>query len=183
MFVSRCQGWNFSVKWLAIPISNVPPNLTDEESIMVRQLKGILPASQAIRNLIEEWLVEAGLSPASRGTKRLTKAPSSQWKKAKVSSRHKSRREGKNSKSRVAKGKEPATPVEGTLTPRARSKSVKELYSAHPREDGQDCHVIRVRNQPEHAPDVPLEVNHSPLMHGMQIWQDDEAPTKYAQGM
>ncbi|RZS01651.1 hypothetical protein BHM03_00031550 [Ensete ventricosum] len=57
----------FGIEWSAHPISNVPPNLSDEETNVVEQLKGILSASWAIRNLTEEWLVKASLSPASRG--------------------------------------------------------------------------------------------------------------------
>ncbi|RRT45723.1 hypothetical protein B296_00015461, partial [Ensete ventricosum] len=67
LFVSRRRGGDFDVEWLAHPISNVPPNLSDEETNLIGQLKDILSASQAIRSLTEEWLVEAGLSPASRG--------------------------------------------------------------------------------------------------------------------
>ncbi|RWW60843.1 hypothetical protein BHE74_00032132 [Ensete ventricosum] len=67
LFVSRRRGWGFGVNWSAHSVSNVPPNLSDEESILVGRLKGILFASRAIRNLTEEWLVEAGLNPASRG--------------------------------------------------------------------------------------------------------------------
>ncbi|RZR88165.1 hypothetical protein BHM03_00015677 [Ensete ventricosum] len=63
----RSRDWGFGVKWSACLISNVPPNLSDEESILVGRLKDILSASRAIRNLIEEWLVEVGLNPASRG--------------------------------------------------------------------------------------------------------------------
>ncbi|RRT52210.1 hypothetical protein B296_00031050 [Ensete ventricosum] len=66
LFVSRRRGWGFGVNWSAHSVSNVPPNLSDEESILVGRLKGILFASRAIRNLTEEWLVEAGLNPASR---------------------------------------------------------------------------------------------------------------------
>ncbi|RWW80057.1 hypothetical protein BHE74_00011631 [Ensete ventricosum] len=62
--MSRRRGWGFGVNWSAHSVSNVPPNLSDEESILVGQLKDILSTSQAIRNLTEEWLVEAGLSPA-----------------------------------------------------------------------------------------------------------------------
>ncbi|RZS19784.1 hypothetical protein BHM03_00052220, partial [Ensete ventricosum] len=66
LFVSRSWGWGFGVNWSTHSISNVPPNLSDEESILIGQLKGILSASRAIKNLTE-WLVEAGLSPPSRG--------------------------------------------------------------------------------------------------------------------
>ncbi|RRT36502.1 hypothetical protein B296_00025866 [Ensete ventricosum] len=62
----RCQGWNFGVEWSAYPISNVLPNLSDEEANTIERLKGIMSASRAVRNLTEEWLVKAGLSPASR---------------------------------------------------------------------------------------------------------------------
>ncbi|RRT77788.1 hypothetical protein B296_00024675 [Ensete ventricosum] len=68
LFVSRHRGWGFGVKWSAHPVNNVPPNLSDEESNLVRRLKGILSASWAIRSLTEEWLVEAGFSPSSCGT-------------------------------------------------------------------------------------------------------------------
>ncbi|RWW70175.1 hypothetical protein BHE74_00022159 [Ensete ventricosum] len=67
-FVSMCRDWGFGVECSAHPISNVPRNLSDEESILVGQLKGILSASRAIRNLTEDWLVEAGLSPTSHVT-------------------------------------------------------------------------------------------------------------------
>ncbi|RWW85345.1 hypothetical protein BHE74_00005961 [Ensete ventricosum] len=66
LFVSRSWGWGFGVNWSTHSISNVRPNLSDEESILIGQLKGILSASRAIKNLTE-WLVEAGLSPPSRG--------------------------------------------------------------------------------------------------------------------
>ncbi|RZS28349.1 hypothetical protein BHM03_00061932 [Ensete ventricosum] len=68
LFVSRCRDWGFGVECSAHPISNIPRNLSDEESILVGQLKGILSASRAIRNLTEEWLVKAGLSPTSHVT-------------------------------------------------------------------------------------------------------------------
>ncbi|RWV96685.1 hypothetical protein GW17_00040584 [Ensete ventricosum] len=111
-------------------------------------------------------LEEATRKAPEASSKRLTKAPIGQQKKAKVPSRHKSRREGEKSKSRVANGKEPAAPVEETPTLRARSKSV-ELCGAHSEEDARDFHVIWVSRQSERAPDTPLEVDLTPLMHEM----------------
>ncbi|RWW53628.1 hypothetical protein BHE74_00039875 [Ensete ventricosum] len=64
--MSRCRGWGFRVEWSAHLVSNVSPNLSDEESNLVGRLKGILSTSRAIMSLREEWLVEVGLSPASR---------------------------------------------------------------------------------------------------------------------
>ncbi|RRT75847.1 hypothetical protein B296_00016494 [Ensete ventricosum] len=59
--------------------------------------------------------------------KHLTDTLSGQQKKAKVTGRHKSRREGEGSKSRATKCKKLASPVDKTLTPKARPKSVREL--------------------------------------------------------
>ncbi|RWW52982.1 hypothetical protein BHE74_00040561 [Ensete ventricosum] len=65
-FVSG-PSWGFRVDWSIHPISNVLPLLSEEESIMVNRLREILPLSRAIRDMTEKLLVEAGLSPASRG--------------------------------------------------------------------------------------------------------------------
>ncbi|RWW75448.1 hypothetical protein BHE74_00016525 [Ensete ventricosum] len=84
-FVSG-PSWGFRVDWSIHLISNVPPLLSEEESIMVNRLRGILPLSQAIRDMIEKWLVEARLSPASRGVMDLSvlrkKPRMSGWKSA-----------------------------------------------------------------------------------------------------
>ncbi|RRT40268.1 hypothetical protein B296_00043246 [Ensete ventricosum] len=45
-----------------------PPYLSEEEIVLVGRLKGILSSSRAIKEMVELWLVEAGLRPASRGT-------------------------------------------------------------------------------------------------------------------
>ncbi|RRT45745.1 hypothetical protein B296_00028167 [Ensete ventricosum] len=60
-------NWGFRLDWLAHPIGNVLPYLSKEESVLVDKLKGILSSSCAIKEMIELWQVEAGLSPASRG--------------------------------------------------------------------------------------------------------------------
>ncbi|RZR77988.1 hypothetical protein BHM03_00003208 [Ensete ventricosum] len=65
LFVSG-PSWGFRLDWSACPISNVPPYLSEEESILVNRLKGILSSSRAIKEMTELWLVEADLSPASR---------------------------------------------------------------------------------------------------------------------
>ncbi|RWW36015.1 hypothetical protein BHE74_00058983 [Ensete ventricosum] len=52
--------------WSAHPIGNVSPYLSEEESILVGRLKKILSSLCAIKEMTELWLVEAGLSPASR---------------------------------------------------------------------------------------------------------------------
>ncbi|RWW69588.1 hypothetical protein BHE74_00022800 [Ensete ventricosum] len=52
--------------WLAHPIGNASPYLSEEESVLVDRLKKILSSSRAIKEMTEFWLVEGGLSPASR---------------------------------------------------------------------------------------------------------------------
>ncbi|RWW06760.1 hypothetical protein GW17_00029879 [Ensete ventricosum] len=66
LFVSG-PNWGFRLDWLAHPIGNVLPYLSEEESILVGRLKEILSSSCAIKEMTELWLVEVGLSPASRG--------------------------------------------------------------------------------------------------------------------
>ncbi|KAJ8510847.1 hypothetical protein OPV22_001281 [Ensete ventricosum] len=59
-------GWGFGFSWSAHPIGNAPPYLSEEEAVLVGRLKGILSSSCAIKEMTELWLVEAGLSPASK---------------------------------------------------------------------------------------------------------------------
>ncbi|RRT71021.1 hypothetical protein B296_00033806, partial [Ensete ventricosum] len=54
-------AWGFGLDWSANPISNAPPYLSEEETVLVRRLKGILSSSRAIKEMAELWLVEAGL--------------------------------------------------------------------------------------------------------------------------
>ncbi|RRT31194.1 hypothetical protein B296_00059034, partial [Ensete ventricosum] len=56
----------FRLDWSTHPIGNASPYLSEEETILVGRLKGILSSSLAIKEMVELWLVEAGLSPASR---------------------------------------------------------------------------------------------------------------------
>ncbi|RWW52195.1 hypothetical protein BHE74_00041388 [Ensete ventricosum] len=65
LFVSD-PNWGFRLDWSAHPIGNVPAYLSEEESVLVGRLKGILSSSCAIKEMTEIWLVEAGLSPTSR---------------------------------------------------------------------------------------------------------------------
>ncbi|RZS03243.1 hypothetical protein BHM03_00033397 [Ensete ventricosum] len=59
-------GWGFGFSWSAHPIGNAPPYLSEEETVLVGRLKGILSSSCAIKEMTELWLAEAGLSPASK---------------------------------------------------------------------------------------------------------------------
>ncbi|RRT31725.1 hypothetical protein B296_00049348 [Ensete ventricosum] len=58
--------WGFRLDWSAHPIGNAPPYLSEEETVLVGRLKGILSSSRVIKEMAELWLVEAGLSLASR---------------------------------------------------------------------------------------------------------------------
>ncbi|RWV82741.1 hypothetical protein GW17_00055731 [Ensete ventricosum] len=67
LYVS-CLVWGFRLDWSTQPIGNAPPYLSEEETVLVGRLKGIFFSSRAIKEMVELWLVEAGLSPTSRGT-------------------------------------------------------------------------------------------------------------------
>ncbi|RZS28148.1 hypothetical protein BHM03_00061709, partial [Ensete ventricosum] len=67
LFVSG-PVWGFRLDWSAHPIGNASLYLSEEETVLVGRLKGILSSSRAIKEMTELWLVEVGLSPDSRGT-------------------------------------------------------------------------------------------------------------------
>ncbi|THU64853.1 hypothetical protein C4D60_Mb01t30840 [Musa balbisiana] len=66
-YVSWSRDWGFGIRWAARAIDNAAPSLNDEERRDLERLREILPGSQAIRAMNEQWLAEAGLSPASQG--------------------------------------------------------------------------------------------------------------------
>ncbi|RRT40698.1 hypothetical protein B296_00022341 [Ensete ventricosum] len=211
IFVSRRQGWDFGVEWSAHPISNVLPNLSDEEVNTVEQLKGILSASRAVRNLTEEWLVEAGLSPASRGMPRISvklhylisrhmvgsaemEIPIEEARGVPEASRkrrggdstgqkRKDRRRSPHKADRASRGKGSADASVEPPAPRPRLKSVRELCSAQAGVDGRDYHAIRMCNLPKQASDAPLDPDLRLLAHGTPVWQSEEASTTYIRGM
>ncbi|RRT82469.1 hypothetical protein B296_00015295, partial [Ensete ventricosum] len=56
----------FRLDWSTHPIGNTSPYLSEEETVLVDRLKGILSSLCTIKEMTELWLVEVGLSPASR---------------------------------------------------------------------------------------------------------------------
>ena len=66
-YISWPRDWGFGVRWAVRVIDNTVPDLNDEECRDLKRLRAILPGSQAIRAMTEEWLAEAGLSPAFGG--------------------------------------------------------------------------------------------------------------------
>ncbi|THU73095.1 hypothetical protein C4D60_Mb04t19190 [Musa balbisiana] len=71
-YVSWSRDWGFGVRWAARAIDNTAPSLNDEECRGLERLREILPGSQAIRAMNEQWLAEAGLSPAAQEMKLLS---------------------------------------------------------------------------------------------------------------
>ncbi|RWV76947.1 hypothetical protein GW17_00062297, partial [Ensete ventricosum] len=139
--------WGFRLDWSAHPIGNTSSYLSEEETVLVGRLKGILSFSRAIKEMAELWLVEAGLSPTSRGTiillyfslsncsltyreapkaslKRPVVSPTEQaedvvrrHKKVKVLTRRHKYRPDEGESRSRSKGKEPATPSEEPEAP------------------------------------------------------------------
>ncbi|THU66459.1 hypothetical protein C4D60_Mb05t14360 [Musa balbisiana] len=66
-YVSWSRDWGFGVRWAARAIDNTAPSLNNEDCRGLERLREILPGSQAIRAMNEQWLAEAGLSPAAQG--------------------------------------------------------------------------------------------------------------------
>lgn len=58
---------DFSLRWSTRMVNNSTPGLFNDEYEQLRYLKEILSSSWAVRNMIEEWLIEIGLSPTPWG--------------------------------------------------------------------------------------------------------------------
>ena len=67
-YISCAKDWGFGVRWSARAIDNTTPCLGEAERQDLGRLKEILPRSQAIQNMTERWLAEAGLNPMPLGT-------------------------------------------------------------------------------------------------------------------
>ncbi|RRT52211.1 hypothetical protein B296_00031051 [Ensete ventricosum] len=131
-----------------------------------------IPAEEATRMPSEE--ARGALEVPS---KRRAGDSAGQRKKSKDSGRHKLPHEVDGSASRAAKGKGPTGPTEETLTPRSKSRSVRDLCNARLGVDGWDYQAIWMSSLPERAPDMLLEIDLA--IYGDGIWLDREASTKY----
>ncbi|RWW02089.1 hypothetical protein GW17_00034832 [Ensete ventricosum] len=60
---SRISIWGFRLDWSTHPIDNALSYLSEEESVLVDRLKGILSSSHAIKEMTELWPVEAPGEP------------------------------------------------------------------------------------------------------------------------
>ncbi|RRT69438.1 hypothetical protein B296_00037390, partial [Ensete ventricosum] len=130
-FVSGLS-WGFRVDWSIHPISNVPPLLSKEESIMVNRLRGILPLSRAIQDMTEKWLVEVGLSPASRGIPVLYRLL-----------KYKSHR-NEGSSRRATRDRELEVSAEDSSSTYHRPKSMKDLCGMRVCEDDKGYYILQM---------------------------------------
>ncbi|RZR75580.1 hypothetical protein BHM03_00062734 [Ensete ventricosum] len=84
-------AWGFRLDWSAHPIGNVSPYLSEEETVLVGRLKGILSYSRAIKEMAELWLVASGKVPSTRpiaqevGASPAREAPKASLKRSVVS--------------------------------------------------------------------------------------------------
>ncbi|RWW67587.1 hypothetical protein BHE74_00024960 [Ensete ventricosum] len=158
-------NWGFRLDWSAHPIGNVPPYVSEEESVLVGRLKGILSSLYAIKEMTELWLVEAGLSPTSKG--------------------------GSQSHS---KGKEPAVPVEELETPVEstkeamtpvfhRPKSMKDLCETKVRKDDAGYYALYMSNLAHQDPDKEMQARWEKLRNLTKIWNNLSAVEEFERGL
>ncbi|RRT66516.1 hypothetical protein B296_00008722 [Ensete ventricosum] len=142
--------WRFRLDWSAHPIGNASPYLSEEESVLVGRLKGILSSSCAIKEMTELWLVEAGLGPAFRGADEEAQVPS--------------RRGGVSLRS---KGKEPAAPSEELDTPaefeggaspvHRRQRSMKDLFKMKVYKDDAGYYTLQMSDLGHQDPNKEMK--------------------------
>ncbi|RRT35742.1 hypothetical protein B296_00045033 [Ensete ventricosum] len=183
LFVSG-PVWGFKLDWSAHPIGNASPYLSEEESVLVSRVKGILSFSRAIKEMTELWLVEAGLSPASmdqmdlgelRGMPKVSsgKAPPTRAATREVGS----------SPAREAPKASSKRPVDVSAEQAAdaakRHKKIKVLTRRHKSRLGEEESRSRSKGKepaaPSEEPDTPAEFEEggaSPVHHRPRLMKD-----------
>ncbi|RRT64928.1 hypothetical protein B296_00005952 [Ensete ventricosum] len=183
LFVSGLV-WGFRFDWSAHPIGNAPPYLSEEEFILVDRLKGILSSLCMIKEMTELWLVKAGLSPASRGIKKVKV----------LTRRHKSRHDEGGSHSH-SKGKEPVAPSEEPETPvesnerdaspvHHRPRSIKDIFKTKVHKDDAwyyALHMFDLGHQ-----DLNKEIKArwgGGLKNSTKVWNESSATEEFERGL
>ncbi|RZR88021.1 hypothetical protein BHM03_00015509 [Ensete ventricosum] len=156
--------WGFRLNWSAHPIDNASLYLSKEESVLVGRLKGILSSSRAIKEMTELWLVEAGLSLASRGTVILPYISfSSCLLTCKSGCKSDgSRRAAWDAQAPKASSKRPIdVPVEQVVDAAKRHKKIKVPTRRHKSRLGEEGSRSRSKGKepaaPSEEPDMPVE--------------------------
>ncbi|RWW78692.1 hypothetical protein BHE74_00013082 [Ensete ventricosum] len=164
---------------------NNPPSLFDEESKLIRKLKGILPNSKTIKDMTKVWLVKARLSPLSRentlvmviekrstektlsaptekcptegGSESSTKRKKRMAKKAEKGTSSRGDGRGSTPERDRAKAKEPTKVAKPAKNPEVRVATMKELCKMGGRA-GDDKQVLRHSGiRPPRAPGWVLD--------------------------
>ncbi|RWW48265.1 hypothetical protein BHE74_00045678 [Ensete ventricosum] len=158
--------WGFKLDWSAHLIDNASPYLSEEESVLVGRPKGILSSSCAIKEMIELWLVEAGLSPTSRDRMDLSdlrgmpKVSGGNAPPARLATREVGTSPAREAPK--ATSKRPVdTPVEQVNDPTRRHKKVKVLTRRHKSHLNEGESRSRSKGKepaaPSEEPDTPAE--------------------------
>ncbi|RRT33585.1 hypothetical protein B296_00051225 [Ensete ventricosum] len=172
----HCPIWGFRLDWSAHPINNASPYLSEEETILVERLKEILSSSRAIKEMTELWLVEAGLSPASRARRH---------KKVKVLTRRHKSRVGEGESRSQSKGKEPAAPSEEPETPAGsgggaspahrRPRSMKDLFKTNVHKDDACYYTLLMSDLGHQDPEKEMKARWKGLMNSTNVWNNSSA--------
>ncbi|RZR89209.1 hypothetical protein BHM03_00016885, partial [Ensete ventricosum] len=190
--------WGFRLDWSTHPISNASPYLSEEETVLVDRLKGILSSSRAIKEMTELWLVEASLNPASRGTIILLYFSLSncsltcrRHKKVKVlTRRHKSHPGEGESRSR-SKGKEPATPSEapagseegGASPGHERPRSMKDLFRIKVHKGDAGYYALLMSDLGHQDPEKEMKAIWKGLKNSTKVWNNSSAAEEFERGL
>ncbi|RWW37137.1 hypothetical protein BHE74_00057787, partial [Ensete ventricosum] len=189
LFVSD-SVWGFRLDWSAHPIGNASSYLSEEESVLVGRLKGILSSSRAIKEMIEIWLVEAGLSPASKGTVIL---PYFSFSSCLLTYKHKSRLGEEGSRSR-SKGKEPAAPSEepdmpvepeeaGASPVHRRPRSMKDIFKTKIEKDDAGYYTLLMSDLGYQDPEKEMKARWKGLKNSTKVWNNSSAAEEFERGL
>ncbi|RZR95822.1 hypothetical protein BHM03_00024712 [Ensete ventricosum] len=186
-FFISTSNWEFRVDWSIHLISNIPPFLP-EESIMVNRPKGILPLSRAIRDMIELWLVEAGLSLASQGAmdldvlrKKLKASGGKSSSPARVTSSPPEVEEIRVD----AMPKRPARSAapEQAATAQPRKRPMKDLCGTRVCKDNEGYYVLQIINSAPKDPDASMRARWPNLTYSTKVWDNSQATSEFGRGV
>ncbi|RWW62751.1 hypothetical protein BHE74_00030107, partial [Ensete ventricosum] len=184
----------FQPEWTARTLSNGPPSLLDKESELVGRLKSILSSSRAIKDMIEVWLVEVGLSPKSRSMAYMVNLDRIKSMPRVLIGRATSMPveettifilEKEHVRAHSSKGKEHVGEVGGEEIAECaqRHRIMRDLCEMEDRAEGDKYFTTRMIELPEAKVDAPLKACWSLLQTSTWFWTDKVSSVEFARGV
>ncbi|RRT47771.1 hypothetical protein B296_00041746 [Ensete ventricosum] len=194
LFVSG-PFWGFRLDWSAHPIGNASPYLSKEETVLVGRLKGILSSSRAIKEMVELWLIEMGLSPASRDKMDLgePKVASDKVPPTRPTAREvgasPTREAPKASLKRLVRRRwrsprRPSSSRRGGASPtHQRLRSMKDLFKTKVHKGDAGYYALLMSDLGHQDPEKEMKAKWKGLKNSTKVWNNSSALEEFERGL